>query len=61
MYRFAQGNFDVKKVEAPSKNPKKWLIMCFSQLKNIKFQTFKISGTLVLVTVEYGKPMQLFP
>jgi hypothetical protein len=34
-----------KKVEAPSKNPKKWLIMCFSQLKNIKFQTFKISGT----------------
>jgi hypothetical protein len=29
--------------------------MCFSQLKNIKFQTFKISGTLVfLCTSEQG-------
>jgi hypothetical protein len=33
--RFAQDNLDVKKVSSPSKNPSKWLIMCFSQLKNI--------------------------
>jgi hypothetical protein len=44
--RFAQDNLDVKKVSAPSKNPAKWLFMCFSRLKNIKSLTSKNSGTL---------------
>jgi hypothetical protein len=46
-FRFAQDNLDVKKVSAPSKNPAKWLIMCFSRLKNIKSLTSKNSGTLI--------------
>jgi hypothetical protein len=46
--RFAQDNLDVKKVSSPSKNPSKWLIMCFSRRKNIKSLTFKISGTLIV-------------
>jgi hypothetical protein len=58
--RFAQDNLNVKKVLAPSKNPAKWLIMCFSQLKSIKFQTFKISGTLVfLCTSEQGLHLRM--
>jgi hypothetical protein len=47
--RFAQDNLDVKKVSAPSKNPAKWLIMCFSRLKNIKSLTSKNSGTLIVI------------
>jgi hypothetical protein len=46
--RFAQDNLHVKKVSSPSKNPSKWLIMCFSRLKNIKSLTFKIGGTLIV-------------
>jgi hypothetical protein len=46
--RFAQDNLDVKKVSSPSKNHSKWLIMCFSRLKNIKSLTFKISGTFIV-------------
>jgi hypothetical protein len=42
--RFAPDNLDVKKVLAPSENPAKWLIMCFSRIKNIKSLTFKNSG-----------------
>jgi hypothetical protein len=38
--RFAQDNLDVKKVSAPSKNPKKWLNMCFPQLKKHKIPNF---------------------
>jgi hypothetical protein len=45
--RFAQDNLDVKEVLAPSKNPAKWLIMCFSRLKNIKSLTSKNSVTLI--------------
>jgi hypothetical protein len=45
--RFAQDNLDVKKVSAPSTNPAKWLIMCFSRLKKIKSLTSKNSGTLI--------------
>jgi hypothetical protein len=48
LLRFAQDNLDVKKVSAPSKNPSKWLIMCFSRLKNIKSLTFKIRGSLIV-------------
>jgi hypothetical protein len=47
--RFAQDNLDVKKVLAPSKNPAKWRIMCFSRLKNIKSLTSKNSGTLIVI------------
>jgi hypothetical protein len=43
-----QDNLDVKKVLAPSKIPAKWLIMCFSRLKNIKSLTSKNSGTLIV-------------
>jgi hypothetical protein len=45
---FAQDNLDFKKVLAPSKNPTKWLIMCFSRLKNIKSLSSKNSGTLIV-------------
>jgi hypothetical protein len=49
--RFAQDNLDVKKVSAPSKTPVKWLIMCFSRLKNIKSLTSKNSGTLIVIII----------
>jgi hypothetical protein len=45
---FAQDNLEVKKVSAPSKDPTKWLIMCFSRVKNIKPLTSKNSGTLIV-------------
>jgi hypothetical protein len=51
--RFAQDNLDVKKVLAPSKNPAKWLIMCFSRIKNIKSRTSKNSGTLIVTGIIY--------
>jgi hypothetical protein len=50
---FAQDNLDVKKVSAPSKNPAKWLIMCFSRVKNIKSLTSKNSGTLIVIMKTY--------
>jgi hypothetical protein len=45
----AKGNFGIKKVEAPSKNPKKCPIMCFAPDKKIIFCTSRISGTLVFL------------
>ncbi len=42
-------NFGVKKVEAPSKNPKKCPIICFAPDKKIISRTIKIRGTLVRI------------
>jgi hypothetical protein len=39
--------FGVKKVEAPSKNPKKCTIICFAPDKKIISRTIKIRGTSV--------------
>jgi hypothetical protein len=51
----AKGDFDVKKVEAPSKKPQEMADYVYFPTKNIKFQTFKIGGTLVfLCTSEQG-------
>jgi hypothetical protein len=55
--RYAQDNLDIKKVLAPSKDPAKRLIMCFSRIKNIKSLTSKNSGTLIVITFAlYNQP-----
>jgi hypothetical protein len=38
----AKGNFRIKKVSAPSKNPAKCPIICFACAKKIIYRTFKI-------------------
>jgi hypothetical protein len=45
----AKGNFGVKKVEAPSKNPENCPIMSFAQEKKIISPTFQISCALVIL------------
>jgi hypothetical protein len=44
----AKGDFGDKKVEASSKNPKKWPIICFSSIQK-KSQTFRINNTSVIL------------
>jgi hypothetical protein len=45
---YAQDNLGVKKVSAPSKNPKKCPIICFAHEKKLISRTFKISGALIV-------------
>jgi hypothetical protein len=40
-FHYAQDNLGVKKVSAPSKNPKKCPILCFAPEKKIIFCTFR--------------------
>jgi hypothetical protein len=47
--RYAQDNLGVKKVSAPSENPKKCPIISFAPDKKIISRTFKIRGTLVFL------------
>jgi hypothetical protein len=45
----AKGNFGVKKVGAPSKNPEKLPIMYFASIPKVTLQTIRISSAMVFL------------
>jgi len=40
---------DIKKVEISMKNPEKWQIICFTQIKKINLTNVIIDGALVVL------------